>query len=697
MRAKRRWLGWLAAGWWILPAAAGWSQDWARYQGDAGRNQYSELSQITRDNIPKLSVAWRYRTGDRGGQIQCNPLVIDGVLYGTTPSLALIALDAATGTLRWRFEPPPGPGGGAHVNRGVMTWVDGEERRILYAAGTFLYAVHATTGQAVITFGDGGRVSLKTGLGERARNLWVTATTPGAIYRDLVIMGTRVAEDLPAAPGFVQAFDARTGRLRWVFHTIPQPGEFGYDTWPTDAYQRIGGANCWAGMSLDEERGLLFVPTGSASFDFYGGNRKGANLFANCLIALDAATGERRWHFQTVHHDLWDRDLPAPPNLVTVRHNGLEIPAVSQTTKSGHVFLFHRETGEPLFPIEERPVPSSDLAGEKAWPTQPFPTRPPPFSGRRLTPENVSRVTTSTYRQVTAKLATLRSGADFIPPSREGTVIYPGFDGGAEWGGAAFDPERGLLVVNANEMAWILTMEPVGDPVEDLGESVYLTTCSMCHGRDLKGDPTGTFPSLIGVAERKTPAELRTHIEQGKGMMPGLKHLGEEQIEAVIRYVSGMVTTGEAPREPDPYRVPYLHTGYIRWLDDQGYPVMQPPWGTLNAIDLNRGELVWQVPLGEFPQLTARGISKTGTENYGGPVVTAGGLVFIGASKDERFRAFDVDTGEELWSAPLPAGGYATPSVYEVDGRQFVVIACGGAKMGTPAGDSYVAFALPAE
>lgn len=679
----------------VAACAAEGSRDWPRYQGDAGRNQYSALGQINRSNVAELQVAWEYRTGDRTGQIQCNPLVLGGVLYGTTASLKLFALDAATGEERWVFEPPRGPGGGAHVNRGVMEWADGEDRRILYAAGSYLYAVDAATGLGVSSFGEGGRVSLKAGLGERARDLWVTATSPGAVYQDLVIMGTRVAEDLPAAPGFVQAFDARTGDLRWVFRTIPGPGEFGYDTWPPDAHTRIGGANCWAGLSLDEQRGIVYVPTGSASFDFYGGNRKGANLFANCLIALNAETGERIWHFQTVHHDLWDRDLPAPPNLVTVHHEGRTIDAVSQTTKSGHVFLFDRETGEPLFPVEERPVPPSELAGEESWPTQPFPVKPPPFSGQRLTPENVSRISPEVHQSVSAKLASLRTGADFIPPSVEGTVIYPGFDGGAEWGGASFDAETGLLYVNANEMAWVLTMEPTEAPVEDPGESVYLSACVMCHMKDMKGDPTGAFPSLVGIADRMTPDALREHIEQGKGMMPGMAHLGDDQIDAVIRYVSGIASAAGGASAPDPHRMPYRHTGWIRWLDAEGYPVMQPPWGTLNAIDLNRGELRWQVPLGEFPELTARGIPKTGTENYGGPVATAGGLVFIGASKDERFRAFDKHTGEELWSAALPAGGYATPSVYAVDGRQYVVIACGGAKMGTPAGESYVAFALP--
>jgi quinoprotein glucose dehydrogenase len=340
-------------------------------------------------------------------------------------------------------------------------------------------------------------------------------------------------------------------------------------------------------------------------------------------------------------------------------------------------------------------VPPSDLAGEEAWPTQPFPVQPPPFSGQRLTQEHASRISTATHEAVTTRLAALRTGADYIPPSVEGTVIYPGFDGGAEWGGAAFDPETGLLYVNANEMAWILTMEPTGAPVEDAGESVYLGACVMCHGKDMKGDPTGAYPSLIGVADRMTPDALRAHIEQGKGMMPGMAHLGADQIDAVIRYVSGVATAGADAPARDPHALAYRHTGWIRWLDEGGYPVMQPPWGTLTAIDLNRGEPAWQVPLGEFPELTARGIPRTGTENYGGPVATAGGLVFIGASKDERFRAFDKATGEELWSTTLPAGGYATPSVYAVDGRQYVVIACGGAKMGTSPGESYMAFALP--
>jgi quinoprotein glucose dehydrogenase len=690
--------------WWACSLSAA---DWPAYLGDRGSSQFSPLTQITPQNIDQLEVAGTWRAGDARPdhtQIQCNPLMIGGVLYVVSPQLKLAALDAATGQERWRFDPfeRPEDAAAAGVSRGLAYWSDGDEALLLYGAGAFLHAVDAATGQLVPGFGDAGRVDLREDLGREAKGLSVIATTPGVVVGDLIIMPMRLGEGpAPAAPGSIRAYDVRTGRLVWRFHTIPHPGESGHETWPPDAWQHIGGANVWAGMSVDVERGLVFCPTGSAAFDFWGGDRLGDNLYANCLIALDAATGRRVWHYQFVRHDIWDRDLPAPPNLVTIRRDGRDVPAVAQVTKSGHVFVFHRETGEPLFPIEEVPVPGSDLPGEVAAPTQPLPKWPAPFSRQLFTADEITNLNPAAHRAVLERFARLRPHTLFAPPSREGTIIFPGFDGGAEWGGAAVDPE-GVLYVNGNEMPWVLTMVDAtraGTP----GEEVYLQNCTGCHGLDRRGNPAHNIPSLAGLAERLSKPDVDTVLRQGRGVMPAFSFLSERQRDAVAAFLLETRVAPEPPRAGHedgelvgaPRKSPFTHTGYNRWFDPEGYPAVKPPWGTLNAIDLSTGNYRWTVTLGEFPELTARGLPPTGTENYGGPVVTAGGLIFIAATKDEMIRAFDRRTGQELWKARLPAGGYATPATYAVNGRQYVVIACGGGKMGTKSGDSYVAFALP--
>lgn len=674
---------------------------WRIKGGTADGIQYSQLDQINKENVNQLQVAWSYQSGDADlltnrTQIQCNPIIVDGILYGTSPSLKAFALDASNGSLLWKFEPGK-VNSGLGVNRGVTYWEEGQDKRILYSFGEYLYAINALTGKKIETFGTEGRVSLKEGLGERASNLMVIANTPGVIFRNLIIMGSRVHEGPMAAPGYIRAFDVKTGKLAWTFHTIPQPGEYGYETWPPDAWKKVGGANSWAGMTVDHERGLIFASTGSASFDFYGGNRHGQNLFANCVIALDAETGKRKWHFQTIHHDMWDRDLPTAPVLVTTNHHGKKKDAVAQVTKSGFVFLFDRENGKPLFPIEEIPVPPSDLDGEQAWKTQPVPVKPPPFA-RQIFTENMISPLTADSVSIREKFKGLKTGRPFIPPSKEGTIIFPGFDGGAEWGGPSFDPESGILYVNANEMPWILQMVDVRMKEDAwIGISLYRTNCATCHGVDRDGDGRA-YPSIKNLQTKYSKESLKKFMLAGKGVMPAFSHLSEEERDAISRYVLDLLDRtdeekkGTFERDPD---ILYSNTGYNRFLTSEGYPAVQPPWGTLNAIDLNKGEINWQVPLGEFKELKEKGIPVTGTENYGGPVVTLGGVVFIAASRDEKIRAFDSNTGKLLWEQTLPAGGYATPAVYEINGKQFVVIACGGGKMGTKSGDQYVAFSLP--
>ena len=688
-----------------LPAAAG--REWPTYLGDKAASHYSTLTQLTPANVPQLAVAWTWHAGDARDnqtQIQCNPLVIDGVLYGTTPQINLFALDAATGRELWRFVPPEANG----LNRGLAYWVDGKDRRILFGTGHWLHAIDARTGRAIDSFGDHGRVDLEEGLGRDVHGLAIQANTPGVIFRDLIILSTRVGEGpAPAAPGHIRAYNVRTGKMAWRFNTIPAPGEPGYETWPPDAWKRVGGVNAWAGITLDEERGLVFCPIGSATFDFWGGDRLGNNLYADCLLVLDAATGRHVWHYQFTHHDLWDRDPPAPPNLLTLHRDGHDIPAVAQITKSGHVWVFQRETGEPLFPVEEIVVPTSDLAGEVTSPTQPLPTKPAAFARQLFTADEITDRTPEAHRAVLERFARLRAHTRFAPPSREGTIIFPGFDGGGEWGGAAADP-NGVLYVNGNEMPWVLSMIDTSGATS-LGQQVYLQNCTGCHGVDRRGNPAANIPSLVDVNQRLTHAQALEVVTKGRAVMPAWGFLTDPQREAVVSFLLGETDTRAPEAKPSwttwmpdtrtagAAAPPYTHTGYNRWLDPDGYPAVKPPWGTLNAIDLNTGAYLWRVPLGEYPELTARGVPLTGTENYGGPLVTAGGLLFIGASKDENFRAFDRRTGRELWRAKLPAGGYASPATYEAGGRQFVVIACGGGKMGTKSGDAYVAFALPAK
>lgn len=663
---------------------------WTAYGGGPEQLRYSSLDQINRSNVKQLQQAWIWDSEETGG-LQTQPVVIDGIVYAYTPSHKTVAIDGATGALKWTFDSGIKGNG---PNRGFMYWSGGADRRLFSAVDQYLYALDPATGRPIPTFGQDGRIDLREGLDRTAREQNVRLTTPGVIYRDLLIIGGRVSEGLPASPGDVRAFDVRTGELRWRFRTIPRPGELGHDTWAPSSWQVNGGANNWAGMALDERRGIVFVPTGSASSDFYGANRVGDNLFANSLVALEAATGKRLWHFQFVHHDVWDRDLPSPPVLLTLRRNGRSVDAVAQTTKQGYVFVFDRVTGVPLFPIEERSFPATDVPGEVTSKTQPIPVMPKAFARQRLTEDLLTQRTPAMNAWAREQFRAFHSDGQFVPFSVDRqTVVFPGFDGGAEWGGAAGDPTTGLLYVNANDLAWTggLALANVGQSARD----VYLRDCASCHRDDRAGTPP-QIPSLIDIASRRPAADVQRVIQQGGGRMPGFANLGPQATAALVRYLMTGENGAAGPSGGSPNDLAYRFTGYRKFLDPEGYPATAPPWGTLSAIDLNSGEFAWQIPLGEYPELAEKGITNTGTENYGGPIVTAGGLVFIGASNhDRKFRAFDKSTGALLWEATMPFSGNATPATYEINGRQYVVVAAGGGKTRGPSGGAYVAFALP--
>lgn len=595
------------------PQSAG-NQDWPHYKADPASSSYSTLDQINVTNVSQLEVAWEFRAGDENPRtIQSNPSVIDGIMYVTSPKLDLIALDAATGKLQWRFK-PSNHLGGFRASRGVTYWAEGDDKRVYYPAGTRLFAVNAADGSPLTSFGDGGSISMSENLSRDAQGKPVSITTPPVIFEDIIILGSSIGDGknnvLPNPPGDIRGFDLHTGELVWTFHVIPHPGEFGFDTWPPDAWSSVGAANSWAGMALDEERGIVYAPTSSPAPEHYGAIRKGQNLFGNSILALNARTGERIWHYQVVHHDIWDYDIGAPPNLVSFEYEGVQYDAVAQTTKVGMLFVLDRETGEPIFPIEERPVPQTTLPGEETWPTQPFTAKLPPYAKHNFTEADITDINPEATAYVKETyFDKFGPAVIFQPPTTRGSFMMPQFNGGSDWGGAAFDPETGMLYINASQEPEAMTMLPAPD---------------------------------------------------------GAAH---------------------------PF--PYVHSGHDEIYDPEGFPVSKPPWGVLNAIDLTKAEIAWQVTLGTYPELEARGLPPTGTFNMGGPIVTAGGLVFIASTRDERFRAFDKKTGEVVWEYQLPFAGFATPSTYMVDGKQYVVIAAGGGGIGgTKSGDAYLAFAL---
>ncbi len=678
--------------------------DWRVYGGEPSGDRYSPLKQINRTNVDQLRIAWKFEAGTQGG-LQTSPLIVGHTLYLDTPSQQIVALDGATGRQLWKFDAKVPA---AQPNRGFSYWTNGKESILFAGVMDHLYALDPETGIPYPGFGAGGKIDLRKGLGdEDFTHTFAVLTTPGTIYKDMIIVGFREPETKPASHGDIRAYDVHTGKLRWSFHTIPHPGEPGYETWPKDAWKATGAANNWAGMVVDGKRGILFAPTGSAVNDFYGADRLGNDLYANTLLALDANTGRQIWHFQGVHHDIWDRDFPSPPALVTVRRNGRTVDAVAQTTKHGFVFLFERATGKPLFPIEEKPFPPSTVPGEVTSPTQPIPLMPAPFARQRLTADMLTDRTPEAHAWAEEQFKTLRSEGQFVPLSLDKrTVIFPGYDGGAEWGGPAVDPRKGIIYVNSNDVPWTGSLAET-KPGGSVGANLYQGQCALCHGAGRRGSPP-EFPSLVGVQHRLSDQQLTELVHGGKGRMPSFPNIQGDNLQALLEFVKtgegaapaasskteaeGVSFYGRADQQPR-----YRFTGYNKFVDPDGYPAVVPPWGTLNAIDLNTGNYVWKIPLGDYPELAARGLKNTGSENYGGPIVTAGGLVIIGATNyDHKIRAFNSDTGELLWQGELPYSGNATPATYSIDGRQYIVIAASGARDAKgPQGAAYIAFALP--
>jgi len=613
-------------------------------------------------------------------------------LYGTTATLKVFALDASSGDRIWTFNPDKDSILSKGLNRGLAYWQKGDNRKIFYASGEHLFALNPLTGELIPAFGKDGIVDLTKGLGRDVDGFRYHMNTPGIIHKDLYIVGGKVSETINPIPGHIRALDVHTGDIKWIFHTIPHPGEYGYDTWPKDAYLKSGGANVWAGFSLDAEREIVFAPTGSPSFDFYGGDRVGTNLFANSIIALDANTGKRVWHFQTVHHDLWDYDLSAPPTLATIEKEGQKIDVIAQTTKMGFLFVLNRETGEPIYPIDEIAVPATQLEGEETWPTQPKPTVYPAFSRTNLT-ENDLAIRSEKANKASQRIWNERvHGNMYNPPTIKGTINFPGYYGGGEWGGAAIDPSTATLYVNSNNFPWESKMSPYipGSP----GSNLYKIYCQTCHGSELEGSSIfGNVPALIHVKDSMTREQMYKVISEGKGVMPSFKTLSEKEISQMVDFLSQEEKDMIAGESEWPY--PYTYDGHKRFDLEDGLPMIKPPWGQLTAIDLNNAKIKWQIPLGNYDSLNIPGHPITGTQNYGGPIVTLGGLLFIAATADNKMRAFDKDTGEQLWEADLPTSGVATPSTYAVNGKQYIVIACGGGREGAKSGDSYVAFSIP--
>jgi quinoprotein glucose dehydrogenase len=691
---------------------------WNEYLGAPDSAQYSALKQINKSNVNQLQVAWTFPTMDKNTYV-FNPLIVDGEMYVLAKNNAMVALDAATGNEIWTHANDTRP----VTSRGVNYWEskDRADRRLFYCAGGYLVALDARTGASVPSFGDNGRTDLKTGFDRDPKTLTrIQNNSPGRVFENLLILGSAGGAEYESNYGVIRAFDVKTGKLAWVFNTVPHPGEFGYDTWPPDAWKTVGGVQNWSEMTLDERRGIVYIPLASPSYDFYGGNRKGQNLFSDCLLALDARSGKRLWHFQFVHHDLWDYDAPAAPKLLTVHHDGKMVDAVAQPTKQGFLFVFDRVTGQPLWPIEERAVPKSDVPGEQAWPTQPFPTKPPPFARQKFTADDVNPYIPAEERATLRdKILSARNEGLYTPPSLRGTIQMPGHNGGANWGGSAVDPDAGLLYVQAKELPTYIKLDPNRprggamavvnsnpNPAQ-AGLAIYSQNCAGCHGADRTGQ-AGAFPSLVDVTRRLTADQIKTTVTGGQGRMPGFS-LTARELDALVAYLQNQNPQENPPASAPPAPAADTNGGPRRYwapvdflFTSNHLSAIAPPWSQLTAYDLNTGTIKWQVPLGEVSALAAEGHTDTGSHfPRGGVVATAGGLLFSATASDRKFRAYDRDTGKVIWETSIPEASEAVPAVYEVGGREYVVIcvAAGQGMMNGPAAQragAYVAYALPA-
>ena len=719
--------------------------EWRDYGGGPDNSKYSTLKQINKSNVSRLDVAWMYEYGETG----FNPIVAHGFVYAKGRNSSLVALDAGTGKEIWIHEGLEGI-----TRRGVNYWEsrDGKDRRLIFSIGDYLQEIDANTGKSIVRFGNDGVVDLREGLGRDPKTIGrIQSNTPGKVFEDLLLIGSATGEAYFSPPGDLRAYDIVTGKLVWQFHTVPHPGEFGYDTWPKDAWRYIGGTNTWGEITIDPERGIAYFPTGSGTFDFYGADRHGANLFANCLLALDARTGKRLWHFQNVHHDLWDYDNTSAPQLTTIKRNGKSIPAVAMAGKTGFLYVFNRVTGEPVWPIEERSVPTkTEVAGEEVWPTQPFPTTPPPFARQKFTVDDINpyMLTDAEREQFTRRIAAARNEGLFTPIGFGEAIHMPGNNGGSNFGSTSSNPTDGTVYVISYDIPAIMRLltpqeaaargnRGGGGGAAGAGLGVFQQNCQLCHGADRSGTPNGA--SLIGVASRLSVEEMRSAVMNGKGRMPPMPHLSTTDIDVVVAYLAAADTGGRGGRGRGTGAAVTFPPGPVvqagpavvrpggggrgaRGVGPQAYPegvegpaerytmngyglysnIVKPPYTTLTSYDLNKGTIRWQVPLGDDPRLASLGVKGTGTAGdfKFGVIPTVTGLVFV-AGGDDKLHVYDSDTGKQLWERALGAASRGIPSMYEYKGRQYLLMTASDPGVGpnrSPRPDQphgIVAFALP--
>jgi quinoprotein glucose dehydrogenase len=667
---------------------------WREYGGSPDDAQYSGLKQINRSNVNQLKQVWFYPAGNNGFRYGSNPIVIDGVIYVIGENNSVAALDAATGRQIWLH---PTAKGFDFSHRGLMYWEnkDRSDRRVLYIANNSLWAIDARTGESIDSFGDHGSVDLRVGLGRDPKAIRVIGNgTPGRVFDDLVILGSETGEEYESPPGDIRAYNVITGKMAWIFHTVPHPGEYGYDTWPPDAWKYIGGTNDWGEMSVDAKRGIVYIPLGSPTYDFYGADRNGADLFSDCVLALDARTGKYLWHYQTTHHDLWDYDLEVGPKLLTVNHDGKKVDILAEAGKNGFLYVLNRVTGKPIWPIVETPEPKSDMPGQVAWPTQPIPTVVPPFGRQKFTADDVDPYIADPKEReaIRKQVAEARNQGIYTPVDTTPTIEMPGNNGGANWGSAAIDPARGLFFVLSKAAPSLIQLAPkpprrtMTGPPENQGEALYIQNCEICHKADMKGQPPA-IPSLVNMKDDQVAKLVKAAVSGTMAPMPAVPDLSSSDVDDVIAYIRHpekakltpqILSFLRAPPAISPKLAPAgtrYWTGYGYMNSEDGLPAIDPPWSRLTAYDLNTGKIIWQIPFGGVDRFEEKGITDTGSYwPRGGVVVTAGGLIFGGSKSDETLRAYDEMTGKVVWHVKMPVGPEGIPAVYEVGGREYVVI-----------------------